>query len=866
MMRFYPTARSTRRNGLVSLFPLACLIAVAGPAAAMESEKNGAVTDIVSIRIFPEEPVLWGQDAVQHLVVLAECTDGLERDVSAQCRFSLSDETVARLDESMRLVAMTDGETELQVECGTRKASTIVRVVESQAEQPFSFQRDIGEIFTRRGCNASDCHGGVKGRGGFKLSLNSLNPQNDYNQIVKGGDYQVLTDQVAEERIPRIDLEEPEESLLLLKPTTKAPHKGGKFFEVGSDDYATIVNWIHQGAPFGELESGNTKIARLQVLPQMAVLDTKGERQLIITASLGNGRHRDVTDHARFQSSNEAVAKVGPDGKVKATGSGEANIIVWFPGHFAHARIGVIARPVTDFPEIPHKNFIDDHVFTKQFKLNIIPSALSSDAEFLRRVCLDITGTLPPPERAREFMEDADPQKRAKLIDILLDSSEYVDLWSYRFQDLFRVHFNSQTNIRHTYLYSEWVRNSIAQNKPYNRMAWELIAAEGYGGLTQRFFRLSGLMSPSQLMAEQARVFHGVRLECAECHDHPFESWSQSQFWSLSAFFGRMSVAGNGGIKRKDLFLDDQFTLDFPGDLGVIGWKDVIHPRTKQKVKPAFLDGREMAEGAEAPRKQLADWMTAMENDQFSKATVNRMWGFFLGRGIVDPVDDFRSSNPPSHPKLLDALARDFVEHDYDLKHLVRTIVNSSTYQLTGEATEENLDDTINYSWSRPRPLEASVLLDAISQFTGVPEAFRMNHYMEGGPTPPGTRAIELLPDISSSAFLDEVYGRFDRRAQAPTSNNAIEMTLRQGLHRLVGSVYTEKIGQEGGRIHRLLESNADDARIIEELYLSALCRLPTNVERMELEKMIGEGDSRKNDVEALAWALISSIEFVYNH
>ncbi|HJT77700.1 MAG TPA: DUF1549 and DUF1553 domain-containing protein, partial [Gemmataceae bacterium] len=497
-------------------------------------------------------------------------------------------------------------------------------------------------------------------------------------------------------------------------------------------------------------------------------------------------------------------------------------------------------------------NFIDDHVFAKLRKLRIVPAPPSRDEEFLRRVCLDLTGTLPPPERVRAFVADRDPAKRDKLIETLLDSPQFVDFWTYRYADLFRVNHTSLQKLKRTYLYLDWVRLSIAANKPYDQMARERIAAQGYGGPTSHVFRVGDFIAPQEVMAEEMRVFAGVRLECAQCHNHPFEAWSQDQFWGLAAFFGRMTVAGTD---------NDGLLIDLPS--ADAGRKGLTHPRTKRPVKPTFLDGSQPAGCDPADlRMSLARWMTAPDNPYFARAAVNRVWGYFFGRGIVDPVDDFRTTNPPTHPELLDELARRFREGGYDLKALIRTIVQSRTYQLSGATNPTNRADEINYSRARPRALDAVVLLDAISRVTGVEEQFTWHAFVGGGPTVPGTRAIDLVPEITPCRFLD-AYGRPNRQA-LPEKNN--QPNLAQALHVLAGSTYTDKIARKGGRVDRLVERGASDREAIEELYLAALCRLPTERERAELEALIRRQPTRREALESLAWALISAREFAYNH
>jgi len=598
----------------------------------------------VSVRVVPERVTLRGARAAQRFVVLGAFADGLERDLTGQSHFSLSDPRFASLDQTGRVVARADGELDLNAEVGNRLARAHIRIEGSKDAAPFSFARDIGRIFTQRGCNATNCHGSVKGQKGFKLSLNALYPRDDYTWIVEGGIYQVLTTVQPKPRKPRIDRQKPEESLLLLKATAAVSHGGGERFAEGSSDYREILDWIKKGAPYGEERWDKAaRIIRLEIEPRHVVLDTKGKQQLLVTALLSDGRREDLTDKVLYASNNKEVAKVSADGRVEAVRTGETAIIVRAAGQFATVGAGVIAPSTADYPAVKGRNFIDDHIFAKLRKLRIVPAPLSCDEEFLRRVCLDLTGTLPPPERVRAFVADRDPDKRDKLIEVLLESPQFVDCWTYRFADLFRVNHTSLQKIKRTHLHLEWVRLSIAGNKPYDQIARERIAAQGYGGPTSHVYRISDFIEPQELMAEELRVFGGVRLECAQCHNHPFEAWSQDQFWGLAAFFGQLTVAGGE---------NDSLLIDFPaGEAGRKSPRILAHPRTKQPVKPVFLDGSEPTRCDPADlRMSLAKWMTAPDNPYFARAAVNRMWGYFFGRGIVDPVDDFRSTNPPTIP------------------------------------------------------------------------------------------------------------------------------------------------------------------------------------------------------------------------
>ena len=845
--------RRRLRPALCSTIAVVFSFLASAPAAVVEPAPSHTPT-LLSLRMVPEQVSLQRPGASQHFVVMGTFADGLDRDLTSGSRFHLSDTALARVDDGGRVVALAPGEVTLRAESGGHEVRSQIRIDPGAEPRPFRFDRDIASILTKRGCNASECHGSVKGQGGFKLSLDGLYPEEDHEWIVKGGIYQVLVMESGGPRVPRVNPEHPEQSLLLKKATMQVGHVGGERIGADSADYATLLDWIRKGAEYGD-RSEERRIERVTVFPREAVLDAKGVQQLLVTAYGPDGRSEDISHQARYVSQNPHVVTVDENGRVTATGSGETTVLVRTAGHAVSARFGVVdASAPVDF-RIEPRNLIDKHVFAKLRKFQIRPSELSSDSEFLRRVCLDITGTLPPPDRVREFLADRDPRKRDKLIETLLDSPQYADYWSFLFADLFRVTYTTVGPIKEVKAYDDWVRNGILQNKPYDRMARERIAAQGYGAPTRHFFRYTELIVPHEIMAEQVRLFMGRRLDCAQCHNHPFETWSQDQFWGMTAFFGNVTQ-----------LLDSQLVWDNPEggrsyDLKQEGIK-TVHPRRKEEVRARFMDGSYLtAEQERDPRMALAEWIIAQP--AFAETVVNRVWGYFFGRGIVDPVDDFKVSNPPTHPVLLSALAEDFVEHGYDLKHLMRLIVRSRTYQTSGVPNRTNREDGINYSRALARPLQATVLLDAISHATGVPEEFPVHpKTVRTGAARPGARAIDLIPELFPCHFLD-VYGRSMRKSLPEKPS----LTLTQALHMWAGSTYTTKITQEGGRLDRALKDGLSDSQIIEDFYLAALSRYPTERERSDLEAFVREGSSpRPEQLANLMWALISSREFAYNH
>ena len=844
MLRPMGSWRPLSRRAVAALF---CLV--------LTLPLSASSAKLLSLRVLPEDPTLWGASASQRFVLLGLYADGIERDVTSQARFTISDDGIASFEEHGRLVAAFDGTATLRADFDGETAETRLTVSGATEKRPFSFGRDIGSILTKRGCNTNDCHGSVKGKGGFKLSANALYPREDYKWIVEGGTYQVLSPESKGPKNPRVDLKKPEDSLFLLKPIMGIPHGGGQKFSIDSADYETIVNWIRQGVPFGEKSEGaSVRVVGIEVQPEEVVLDAQGRQQLLVTARLSSGRREDITSEVLYVSNNREVVDVSSDGVVSAVNTGETAVMIRAAGFAVSTGFGVISEPLDSYPEVKETNFIDQHVFAKLRRFNIIPSQLSDDQEFLRRVCLDLTGTLPPPERVREFLASHDPNKREDLIETLLDTPEYIDYWTFRFADVFRVGHFLQPGPKFTDSYWEWVRDNVERNRPYDQVAMDRIGGQGALGAPNHYFGTGGeLPKPPDMMAEQIRVFFGRRLDCAQCHNHPYENWSQDQFWQLTAFFGQLTRAGDYGI--------DTVIYDDPEGHGQLGQGEKTHhPRTKELVEPAFLDGTPLAEEKlHDPRLQLAQWMVSHPN--FAQAAVNRIWSYFFGRGIVDPVDDFRLTNHPTHPELLDALAQQFRDSNHNVKQLIRLIVQSRTYQLSSEANETNQGDTINYSHRTPRPLDAEVLLDAISQLTGVPETYEKS--ATGAVLPAGIRAINIVrPDAFPTGFLN-AYGQPSRQT---VPERKVEPNLPQALHVLAGGTYNRKVSAEGGRVDGLVKKGAANDEIVEELYLAALSRFPTDRERSTLRTMIAQADPRRQAIEDLMWGVIASREFAYNH
>lgn len=811
----------------------------------------------VSLRTAPQAVTLSGTGASQQFLAIAKFADGTERDVTAEAEWSVSQPAVAALKPLAILASQSDGAAAIEARFGGVRGQSKVTVVKSAEARPFDFARDIGGILTKRGCNSSACHGGVKGRGGLKLSANGLYPKDDYEWITKGGTYQVLTSEVKGERIPRIDRKNPEKSLLITKPAMIVAHGGGKRLEKDSTDFQLLVDWVKRGAPYGEEGKSGPKLTRLETFPSMAVMPVGAKHRVLVTAHFSDGHTEDYTSQVLFSSNNGEVASVAADGTITGNRLGETAILIRAPGQVASAGVGIVGPPVANYPKIPRNNFIDEHVFSKLERFHILPSELSSDGEFLRRASIDLTGTIPPPERFREFAANKDPKKREKVVDALIASPEFVDYWTFRYSDLFRVAiFANGLTPKFSQKYWEWIRHNVETNRPYDDVARERLSAQGYGPVSRHFIPYNQIGTAQDTMAEEVRVFFGRRMDCAQCHNHPYENWSQDQFWGMAAFFGRL-------FKMGTIVFDHPVNMDLSSK-DVDGKVETLHPRTKVPVRPALLDNSAIEVKDDAnPRKALAEWM--VRHPYFSEAAVNRIWGHFFARGIVDPVDDFRTTNPPTHPELLAALAKDFRDNGHDLRQLMKRIVMSRTYQLAHRPNATNKEDVVNYSHSLSRSIDAEMLLDMVADVTGIPETFS-TAVSEGGSVgqaPLGMRAVNLKdPDMYYSRFL-ELYGRPNRGA-IPERN--AKPNLGQALHMLAGSTYVDRLGDKKGRLGRLLESGAPNAKIFEEFYWAAYGRAPEKDELAEFEEILSKRGDREAGLREFVWALISSREFAENH
>ena len=706
--------------------------------------------------------------------------------------------------------------------------------------EPPSFVRDVLPILSKAGCNAGACHAKPDGQNGFRLTVFSFDPQTDHREITH------------EARGRRIFPASPEESLLLLKATLAVSHEGGERIEKNSEAYSTIVQWIRGGMVYSA--DNEPSLARLVVSPPERTYKKSETLQITVKAHYSDGSVRDVTSLASFNSNDKEIARVTEDGLVRiGNQSGEGVIIARYMGLVGGSRISVPADrllPDEKYTALPVNNFIDEEAYAHFKRLGLFPSEPCSDSEFLRRASLDTIGELPTPEDARAFLDDTGPKKREKLIERLLAHPAWADYWANKWADLLRPN-PDHAGIKSVYVLDQWLRESFRANKPYDQFVREIITTEGN---THRFgpaVVYRDKREPAEFTTMFSQLFLGVRLDCAKCHHHPNEKWGQDDFYRFAAFFGPMGRKG-AGISAPISAGNETFYFA-PG-------KSVKHPVTNEVMQPQPPDGPAVKAGDTSdPRRALADWMTDAKNPFFARAAANRVWAAFFGRGIVDPVDDFRISNPPSNPALLDALGQEFVRQKFDLKALMRMILRSHLYQLSAVPNDTNRGDTRNFSRAYRRRLPAETLADAIADITGVADSYPG--------MPPGSRAMQAWTYKIESQTMD-AFSRPNSSSDCPCERDA-KPSIVQALHLMNSKLLQEKLAstEARARTQSLVAGRLTPEEIVTEIYLACYSRKPTDEEmKIAAAPFTAEGATRRSATEDVLWSLMNSAEFVFNH
>jgi hypothetical protein len=789
-------------------------------------------------QIAPSAVSLEGNFARVQLLVTAKDGTAGERaaDLTHQAVYATSNAGVVTVSITGQLLAVGNGEAMVSVSVAGFAHSVSVKVTGVVAEPVVDFAEQVMPILAKAGCNAGACHASQYGKGGFKLSVFGYAPAEDYEAIVR--------DRIGR----RVCFQNPTESLFLLKPSSSVPHGGGRRFEVGSLEYQVLARWIACGAPGPR---GNARqVTGLAVTPSRRVGTPGLTQQLQVIATYSDGKKRDVTALAKFDSMDDAVVRVSPLGVMQAVGKGQGTVMVRFEGQ---AQIAQVVVPYAEKIELAgwvDHNFIDRLAAAKFREIGIAPSGLCDDSTFLRRAYLDAIGTLPTVEQARAFLNSKDPQSRTKLIDELLGliddpakdihNDAYAAFWALKWSDLFRS--SSKTlGEQGMWAMHNWLTASFRENKPFDKFVRELISARGetYDNGPANYYMALG--NADGLAEATSQLFLGLRVQCARCHHHPFEAISRKDHSDLMFFFGQLNS------KRSPNY-------------GRLGGPPVIVVRADSSPTPdKILKLPAGAKPANAPidrRRVLADWITSRENPYFARNVVNRYMGYLLGHGLVEPIDDMRATNPPSNVELMNALAEDFVQNGYNVKHLMRTIMNSRLYQLAPNPTPSNAADSRFYSHYNVKRIGAEPMLDAIDAVTGVPTKFDK--------VPLGTRAIEL-PDAQYSNYFLSVFGK-PKREGVCECERVSDPNLAQALHTLNSDVIAAKIGNPRGRIADLLAAKKPHEQIVEELYLASLSRRPTPAEQEECKKLLAEAGDARSFYEDLLWSLINSKQFLFVH
>ena len=816
------------------LSPLLLLLAV-GPAAAAEA------------RVYPPEVAIAGPNRTQQLIVVNEENGRVVGDLTPKATFASSNPAVAKVDVAGLVTAAGPGEATITA---TALAQPVIVKVKVEPAGNWNFRNHVVPTFTKNGCNSGGCHGALAGKGGLKLSLRGYDHDSDFF---------VLTRQALARRV---DLTAPADSLVLKKATRAMPHGGGKRFEEGSDFHALLLDWIKAGSP-GPKDT-DARIVRIEAFPKAAILKPKDALRTVIRAVYSDGTLEDVTRWAKFGSSEDLVASVTDDGLVTVAGFGEAAITVNFGSKVTTLTVTSPYENKLDaatFAKAPKNNFVDEHVLKKLELLRIPPSAQCTDSEFIRRAFLDTCGILPKPDEVKALLADADPKKRAKLIDTLLERPEFVDYWAMKWSDLLLVSSRKLPQPAMWAFYRS-IRQSIADNEPWDKFARGLVTASG-STLTSgsgNFFVMH--KDVSDLAESTALTFLGTSITCARCHNHPLEKWTQDEYWAFANLFSRV------GLK----------TGDRAGEVLVQSRSEgeALHLRRGIPMLPMPLDGKPLPPDSPLDRRAyFADWLTSPENPYFAKAFVNRVWKNFMGRGLVEAEDDLRETNPASNRDLFDALASDFIREKFDVKHLMRTILNSAAYQRSSRPLPANAADDRFYSHYLIRRLPAEVILDAYSDATGVPTAFNQIKSNAGDAITPiatypiGTRAVQIPDSLTASRFL-EAFGRADR-VQTCSCERTSDASVTQALHLNNGVTLNDKLRNDKSLVSGWLAANLKDDEIVDRLFLLALSRSPTAGEMAKFGAILADATkdgpkARREAVEDFVWAVLTGREFLFNH
>ena len=782
----------------------------------------------VSIAVFPPDVNMQSARGKQRIIVQASYADGITRDVTAQAKVTISDPKIAKI-VNLEVLPVGDGKCSIAVEFEGKTTQVPVDVKDAIKDRPISFKLDVMPIFLRNGCNQGGCHGAARGKDGFRLSLFGFDPDGDHYRLTR------------ELNGRRINLAIPEESLLVEKSTGKVPHTGGQKFAVGEQYYNDLVRWVDAGGP--QDPAGIATPVSVDLFPKTALLDGKGStQQLIVRARYSDGSERDVTSLALFLSSNDSSGKVSPSGLVTAGDRGEAFVMARFSTFTVGVPFIVLPKDLKfSFPATPEKNYIDTLVNAKLKNLRIAPSATCSDEVFLRRIFIDLTGMLPSVEEYKTFIANKSADKREQLVKELMERKEFSELWVLKWAELLQIRSSNQVSYKATLLYYNWLQDRIARNVPLNQWVQELLGANGgtfNNPVTNYYQNETDILKVTENVAQ---VFMGMRIQCAQCHNHPFDRWTMDDYYGFAAFFTQIGRKGT----------------DDPRELVVFnsGSGEINHPLGGRRMAPKYLGGEVPDVVGKDRRGLMAEWLASPKNPYFATNLSNMVWTHFFGVGIINEVDDVRVSNPPSNSELLQELGKKFTEYNYDFKRLVKDIVLSNSYQLSTQANASNESDTKNFSHSSIRRIKAETFLDCISQVTETKNKFPG--------LPLGARAVQIADGQVSNYFLT-TFGRATRESVC-SCEVKLDPTLSQSLHLLNGDATTQRITQ-GNLIGKLLTDKKTPEEILNEIYVRCLSRMPSADEKTKVLALVNAEKDKKQVLEDAFWAVLNTREYMFNH
>lgn len=787
--------------------------------------------ELVELSIHPTQISLATKADFNSFIIVAKYGDDVTRDVTRESTLSLSNESVVRI-ENNTIHPVKDGNSTLTVTFQNRKVKLPITVKDAVDERSVSFNLDVMPVFLKAGCNTGSCHGSARGQDRFMLSLFGYDAKGDHFRITR------------EQGTRRINLAIPEESMLVEKAIAAVPHTGGKLFEKNSDHWNTLVGWLRRGAP--KDPESIAKPTDLELLPKSLLLEGQGAtQQMTAIAHYSDGTTRDVTSLSVFQSNNDVSAHVNDQGLITAVKRGEAFITARFDVFTKGTQVIVIPEDLQyEKPVLPQNNYIDQLVYDKLHKLRIYPSDLCSDEVFLRRVYLDVIGAVPEVETISEFIADKTPNKRDRAVDELLSRKEFTEMWVMKFAELLQIRTddNNGVSYKSTLLYFNWIKDRIANNVPMDQIVRDLLTAKGgtFVSPATNYYQIE--RDNLKITENVAQVFMGMRIQCAQCHDHPFDQWTQDDYYSFASFFSQV------GRKRA---ADPRESVIYNRNSG-----EINHPVHKKPMPPKFLGGEtpEIKKGTDR-REVLADWLASPDNPFFARNLANIVWSHFFGQGIIEPVDDVRISNPPSNPELLDQLASRFTEYQYDFRKLVRDVCTSRIYQLSTRTNPSNENDLRNFARAQLRRMRAEVLLDVISQVTKTKNKFQG--------LPLGARALQIADGRFSNYFLT-TFGRATRETVC-SCEVVMEPNLSQALHLLNGDVTNNRITQ-GRIVQTMLREGKAPENVIDDLYLRCYSRKPRADEKANLLASLDGEDSVESALNDVFWALLNSKEFIFNH